>query len=79
MIYKTLEHYLSYAKCDGISMSAIDKQGLLALVYSTFNSIYNLFEIENSTAKKNFLSMIKKLLPKPLKFIFKKFFLIKTT
>jgi hypothetical protein len=76
-IYKTLEHYLSYAKCDGISMSAIEKEGLLALVYSTFNSTYNLFEIENNTAKKNFLSMIKKLLPKPMKFIFKKFFLIK--
>ena len=73
-IYNTLEHYLSYSKCNNIPMNILEKEGLLALTYSTFNSLYNLFEIEKKTGNKNFLSLIKKLLPSNLKFILKKFF-----
>lgn len=73
-IYNTLEHYLSYAKCDGISLSNIEKNALLALTYSTFNSIYNLFETEVKTGKKNFLSNIKNLLPRNIIFFLKNFF-----
>ena len=73
-IYNTLEHNFSYSKCNNIPMNILEKEGLLALTYSTFNSLYNLFEIEKKTGNKNFLSLIKKLLPSNLKFILKKFF-----
>ena len=50
-IYNTLEHYLSYAKCGDVFMNSREKEGLIALTYSTFNSMYNLFEIEKMTGK----------------------------
>jgi len=54
-IYFSLQHYFSYAKSENSNLNILEKKGLTALVFSTFNSLYNLFDIESEIAGKNFL------------------------
>lgn len=54
-IYFSLQHYFSYAKSKNNNLNVLEKEGLTSLVFSTFNSLYNLFDIESEIAGKNFL------------------------
>ena len=69
-IYFSLQHYFSYAKSENSNLNDLEKKGLTALTFSTFNSIYNLFDIESKIAGKNFL--LRYFLPVRAKVILKK-------
>ena len=53
-IYFSLQHYFLYAKSEKNNLNILEKEGLSALVFSMFNSLYNLFDIERKVASKNF-------------------------
>jgi hypothetical protein len=69
-IYFSLQHYFSYAKSENSNLNVLEKEGLISLAFSTFNSLYNLFDIESEIAGKNFL--LRYLFPFRAKVILKK-------
>ena len=68
-ILNTLQHYFQYARVKDSKLSEWEKDGLASLIFSMFNSIYNLFDIEDKIIKKrlffrNFLSVQNKIILK---------------